>query len=103
MASTIQSSSGLKQDPNVSAALVQRSGQSRFKLVYGTDEIELVDGSSLNRWAAAGIVERHNIGVTTDGVTIDGHSIHYGDQNAVQQLESFLNRHRLAPGSGATA
>jgi len=91
-----------------------RNGR-HFTLTYRGETIPLEHSASLNRWAATGIVRRHNIAVSHVGVTIDARTILFTDANAGDELEKLFNEvmaparpipnagTRLAPAGAAPA
>ena len=86
------------QGKSISVSLAEQGGSSIFTLASRGEVIPLVDSGSLNRWTAAGVIDRHNISVSQDGVTVDGHHILYADgRTAAEQLEGLLNRTHPAP------
>jgi hypothetical protein len=76
----------------VTALLIQQQGKGLFQLSFRGETIPLVDSSSLNRWAAVGIVERHNLSIFPDGITLDGKKIAFADPHGIEELERLLNR-----------
>lgn len=86
-----------RSKPKVKVVLATEGSRPVFKLTWGTDTITLTDSSAMNRWAAVGIVERHNLVFGDDGVTVDGQHLPYADAHAAEQLESILNLHRVTP------
>jgi hypothetical protein len=92
MTSDVSSSSTKTNRDAVSVAVTEQGGKSIFKLTFQGEVLPLVDSGTLNRWASIGIVDRHKITVSQDGVTVDGRHIGYGDPNAAGELERILNR-----------
>jgi hypothetical protein len=79
------------QKKKVTALLVTESGRQLFKVCALGETTALLDSSSLNRLAAMGLTERHQIAVSQDGLSIDGHKIQFADPHATEELERFLN------------
>ncbi|MBI2926089.1 MAG: hypothetical protein HYY24_10330 [Verrucomicrobia bacterium] len=79
------------QEKRITVSLVERAGQWQFDLTHRGQTVPLRDSSSLNQWTAMGIVGRHNLHLSQDGVTIDGKQILYEAPRAVEELEHILN------------
>jgi hypothetical protein len=76
----------------ITATLVNHGPQPHFQLDYRGEAVPLLDSAALNRWAAAGIVDRHKIALSQDGVSLDGRTFSYADPQAAAELERVLNR-----------
>jgi len=90
-------SGGAPSQRPIQVALVEERGTRRFKLTYRGETIALENSGSLNRWSATGIVRRHNISPSPDGVTIDGRTVRFEDPQAVGELERLFNELYSAP------
>src|SRR5437016_11983546 len=81
----------------ITAQLSRQGTESVFQLSFGGDTILLRDSLALNRWTAVGIVTRHQLSVSHEGVIIDSHQIQYTNPQATQELERILNRPEATP------
>ncbi|MCI0534253.1 MAG: hypothetical protein L0Z50_03390 [Verrucomicrobiales bacterium] len=88
---------GTDPSKGIGVAMVEDRSGRHFKLTYRGETISLEHSGSLNRWAATGIVHRHNISLAHDGVTIDGRTIRFGDANAIAELEHIFNEPQTVP------
>src|SRR5437763_362390 len=84
------------QGAHISVARVEQGGKCLFTLTFQAETVPLIDSGSLNRWAAVGIIDRHKISVSPDGVHIDGRPLLYADSQAAAELERILNRPQAA-------
>ncbi len=85
------------ENRRITASLHEEGGQKHFRLVCRGETLVLRDSGALNRWAAIGLTERHNLIVSADGVTIDGKTVHFSDPQAVAELGHIFNASHQAP------
>lgn len=96
---SVRSSGAGGQSNRITAQLVHKPGNLHFELTCRNEVLPLLDSTSLNRWAAVGIVERHKLGFSSKSVVIDGHEILYADEKATSEIERILNRPDSVPHS----
>ena len=94
MLPNVPSSAGVESAPqgeHIRVAMMEERGRRRFTLTYRDETLVLENSASLNRWGATGIVRRHNVSLSSDGVVIDGRSISFSQADALEELERIFN------------
>lgn len=100
MLPNVLSSAGVEaapQDEHIRVAMMDERGRRRFTLTHRGETLVLENSASLNCWGATGIVRRHNVSLSSDGVVIDSRSISFSQPDAFAELERIFNEPQAPP------